>query len=149
VTHRADQIVDAVAEIVRARVSGMGIKVFTHRRASLAADQDELPAISVDIGAEQAVTQNTGFIDSLLRMPITSVVVAEDEPTARAQLLDLRRQAHIGLMLDQTLGLSFVVSTTYGGVDDVETSVDGDVVVFSQTAPWLVYYRMNPQDPGD
>ena len=116
---------------------------------SLSADQDELPAVSVDIGPEEGVSQNTQYIDSRMRMAITAVVAAPSEPDARRSLLSLRREVHRALMADETLGLSFVVSTTFGRMEDVQTETDGESIVFSQSAIWLIYYRMNVLDPGD
>lgn len=150
-THRADQIIDAIVTAISAQVYATGVKVFAHRRYSLAADQDELPAISVDFGEDNPVDvdETGGYFDSLLSVPITSIVALPEEADVRAELLDLRRQSHIALMSDRTVGLSFVINTHYGGAEPPEIDVDGDLVVGSLTGVWIVYYRMNISDPGD
>jgi hypothetical protein len=149
--HRAEQIVDAVAALVQAKVEASGVKVFTHRRLSLAADQDELPAISVDFGPdERASTVIIGRIGSVLTVPITSIVQMPAEPEVKTELMRLRREAHRAVMADPKLGLStFVLDTTYGGAEDPEIEVDTENVIGALTSNWLIYYMMNVADPGD
>lgn len=148
-THRADQIIDAVAALIETQVQPSGVKVYTHRRFSLAADQDELPAISVDYGEDTAVTHIAHAIDSLLNLEITGVVAASEEADVRAELLRLRREVHKAVMADETQGLAFVVTTTYAGAATPELNVDGGNVVGELTSSWAIYYRMDPSDPGD
>lgn len=144
-THRADQVIDAAAALIDTQASG--VTVYTHNRFSLFGA--ELPAISVDYGEDTPIEQVTGFIDSLLSLQITGVAVSPDEADVREELLRLRRDAHIALMADETLGLAFVVTTTYGGANAPEIDTSGEVVVGALTSIWQVYYRMNLTDPGD
>jgi hypothetical protein len=149
-SHRADQILEAVAAAVLQQVQAEGVKVFTHRRLTLQDDQDELPAISVDFGEDvPAREENTQFIDSILNVEVTGCVAAEDEVELRQMMLHLRRQAHVAITADETLGLSFVVNAAYGGAQAPEVDVGGDPLIGTLTAPWLFYYRMNRDDPGD
>jgi hypothetical protein len=150
-THRAGQIVDAVASLVGARVTPTGIKVFTHRRLSLAADEDHLPAISIDFGEDQrAETKLMGSISSVLSVVCTAVVTAPLEQDIRLSLLSMRREIHRALMADARLGLGdFVVNTLYGGAAEPEILTDGESIVGVLASTWLVSYQMNTLDPGD
>lgn len=147
--HRADQIIDAIVSAIESQVGPTGVHVYSHRRLTLAEDQDELPAISVDFGEDTPATENVSYIDSLLSCQITGIVSAHEEQDLRSELLDLRRQVHIALMADPTLGLSFVVTAHYGGADEPVVDASGETIIGAYTSTWTVYYRMNYTDPGD
>lgn len=148
-THRAEQIIAAAAEIIRARVEPKGIHVYAHRRLSLDPESDELPAISVDFGPDEPADQETThYVDSKLTVQATAVAASFDEIELRRQLLELRREAHIALLADETLGLEFVVQATYGGADEPEFGTSGAKLLGVLTSSWIFYYRMNRSDPG-
>jgi hypothetical protein len=149
VSHRAEQIIQRIRTLLEAQVEYDGVHVYAHRRLSLAEDQDELPAISVDFGQDSPVEENIQFIDSLLTVAVTSIVAAAEEDTVKAELLELRRQIHIALMEDVTLGLPFVISTSYGGAEPPAFDLRGEFIVGALATPWNVYYRMLLADPGD
>lgn len=149
-THRADQIIAAVAAAVQTQAGGSGVKVYTHRASSLAADQDELPAYSVDYGEDRPgeilIAQ---VIRSQLEVLITAVVAGAVEEEVRTELLRLRREAHRAILSDATQGLAFVLDTQYGGAAPPEFQDDGDKYVGALTSAWLVHYEMQYTDPGD
>ena len=149
--HRAEQIVDAIAALVRARVQTTGVHVYTHRRLSLDPDQDEMPAISVDYGEDsRAESQTTLMIDSVLSVECTAVVSEPDEFDCRKRLLDLRAEIHRAVMTDRQLGLPvFVVNTSYGGASAPSLFAEGKNIVGELTSTWLVHYRMELDDPGN
>lgn len=148
--HRADQVLNAIVTAITAAVQPTGVKVFAHRRLTLLADQDELPAISVDFGEDNPAQELTGgYFDSLLSCQITAVAVAREEADLKTELLDLRRRIHVALMADRTLGLSFVVNTHYGGTEAPQIDASVDPIVGELVSVWNVYYRMNIADPGD
>jgi hypothetical protein len=147
VTHRAGQIVDAIAELLAARVSST-IKVFKHRRLSLADDQGELPAISVDFGEDQpAGDQPLRGINSVLNVVITGVAVAPTEDELREKLL-VMREASDDLMdehmhqIQPRLGLTFVYGIGYGGAAAPDINADDESIVGSLASNWNVGYRM-------
>lgn len=150
-THRADQIISAIVSAIDARMKPKGVHVFEHRRDSLDEDQDELPAYSVDFGEDNPadVDETGGYFDSLLTVPVTGVVALPIEEEAKAEALDLRRQAAIAICADRTLGLSFVINTMYGGADAPVVDASSGLYVVEYTSIWTVYYRMNISDPGD
>jgi hypothetical protein len=153
VSHRAEQIVDAVASLVTARVQPTGVHVFTHRRLSLDPEQDEMPAISVDYGEDsRADGQTTRMIDSVLSVEVTAVVSEKDEYDCRTRLLALRREIHRAVMADQRLGFGaqgFVVTTSYGGASAPQLAASGRTIDGEIVTTWLVHYRMELTDPGN
>jgi len=149
VTHRAAAIIDAAAALIRARVEPLGIHVYTHRRHSLNPGQDEMPAISVDMGEDIPGPESTSSFDSLLNLEITGVAALPTEPEVTAEIIRLREEAHIALRADVTLGLPYVVNTLYGGAArPTETESEGELVVRALTSVWIVYYQMSKTDPG-
>lgn len=148
-SHRAQQIVDALVSLIDTQVASKGVKVYAHRRLSLSQDQDELPAISVDFGEDDAQLEDNRDFHSLLDCEITSIVVGYDETDLKTQLLDYRRDSHIAITADRTLGLSFVTRALYAGANEPEYVTDGEMFIGSLTSVWGVAYRMDIDDPGD
>lgn len=147
--HKADQIVDAVVSAIKANASSE-VKVYAHRRLSLAEDQDELPGISVDFGEDTPVGEPgayelDGTIHSLLTVNITSICIAETEEALRRQLLQLRALVHESLGLSPRLGLPFVIDLHYGGANPPDIDVSGETLAGELTAPWGVRYEMSRQ----
>jgi hypothetical protein len=147
VTHRAGQIVDAVAELLTARVSST-IKVFKHRRLSMADDQGEMPAICVQFGEDApAEDQPLRGINSVLSVIITVVAVAPTENELRQKLLEMR-EASDDLMdehmhqIQPRLGLTFVYGIGYGGAAAPDINADGEQPDGSIDSTWNVGYRM-------
>jgi hypothetical protein len=153
--HRAAQILEAVASLVRARLdasgSHSGVKVFTHRRFTLDPEQDELPAISVDYGEDRRADSSVlSAISSTLTVECTAVVVAPLEYDLRTKLLELRAEIHRAVMANHRLGLPDVVSTTfYGGASAPAIDADGEHLVGELTSTWLVLYEMSLSDPAN
>lgn len=149
-THRAEQVLDAVASLVRARVEASGVKVYTHRRLTLDPEQDDLPAISIDYGEDRrAESQYVDQIDSVLEVQCTAVVVDPEEKPLRQKLLELRREIHQAVMADTRLGLEFVVTTAYGGASAPAVEADGEQLVGELQSTWLVAYSTSTTDPGN
>lgn len=151
-SHRAEQILEAVAALVRARVEASGVKVYTHRRLSLDPEQDELPGISIDYGEDRRSDNNSvlGRITSLLTVECTAVVMEALEADVRAKLLELRAQIHRAVMADPRLGLPDVVSSTfYGGAAAPGVDEAGELIAGELTSLWLVLYDMSLSDPAN
>lgn len=148
-SHRAQQIAEAVKTALAAN-SSLGATAYLHRAASL--DGDEIPAVSVRIGADTPTGEfgadNFAYIDSVLELVIEASVESIDEPTAIGSLLDIRRQVHITIMADRTLGLSFVMDTRYGGANEPQIDVASDQPVARLEMRYGVFYRMNISDPA-
>jgi hypothetical protein len=144
--HRAQQIVDAVTEVVRARV-GPTVNVYTHRRMRVDEEQSELPAISIDYGEDRPDVDSTlNQIASALVVEVVAMARAPDEPELHEKLLQLRADAHMAIQAG--LGLSFVMWTEYGGASAPEVSVDGEQLAGTLTSSWIAHYSMSYSDPN-
>lgn len=143
--HRAAQIVDQVASLMRANPD-LRAQVFTHRTLSLAEDQGEMPAVCVQIGGDDPQTDNMAFIESLLTVRTIAYAMDPDESVLREKLLDLRTQIHVSLQADHTLGLDFVSDCRYGGAIDPQIAA-AEQLIGAYESVWRVLYRMNRTDP--
>lgn len=153
-THRAAEILDAVAALVLARVNASGnsgVKVFTHRRFTLDPEQDELPAISIDYGEDRpAESRSLSSIGSVLSVECTAIVMSPHEDELREKLLELRAEIHRAVMANPRLGLpDVVVSTFYGGAGAPAIEAEGEQLVGALTSTWLVRYQMSLSDPAN
>lgn len=148
-THRAQQIVDAVAAALAAS-SSVGA-VFTHRSYSLSEEDQELPATTVNVGEDQPLSElgasNVAFLDSLLTLEVAHLARADSVEQLLTDLIAMRTAGHVALMADRSQGLNFVIDTRYGGAGapdvDISTGPAGQLVT-----RWQVHYRMNLTDPS-
>ncbi len=150
-THRADQIIDAVVDAIKSFVPS-NIKVYPHRRMSLIDDQDELPAISVDYGEDEPIGDDgseflDGNIASLLTVNVTGLASEIEESLLRRSLLELRAHVHVAVKRNKDLGLPFVLDTHYGGANQPDVNVDGDTLIGELTSVWGVRYERNLNTP--
>jgi hypothetical protein len=144
VTHRAEQIIDAVV----AKLAAAGIAAAKQRTLSYDPDM-ELPAVSVRMGADQPLeAQNLTFIDSLLAVVVVTIDAAATESDTIAKLMALRTSSHVALMADQTQGLNFVSDTRYGGASAPELETVGEKVAGRLETTWQIPYRMEIADPS-
>ena len=144
--HPVETIIEQAAALFTANTSLIG-QTFTHRILSLAESQDELPASSVTYGDDVPQTDNMGFLESLLTVRTIAFAVNVDEVALRQALMEMRRQQHIALQADHTLGLDFVSDCRYGG------AIDPQIIVNKQfcgayESRWYVLYRMSRTNPG-
>ena len=145
--HRAEQIIEALQSILRARLPS-SINVYAHRMLSLGQEAGELPAVTIDFG-EDVATESPGSEDlegtigSLLTVNITAVVQDADEQELRRRLLDIRANVHEAVKFIDDLGLPFVTDTHYGGALPPEIGTDSDELVGELTSIWGVRYEMH------
>jgi hypothetical protein len=146
--HRAEQVIDA---LVALQPVSDGQR-FKNRTLSLSADDLELPAAVVSIGEDSPLdddgASNLAFLDSLLTADCELVVQASNEEDAASDLMDLRRDQHVAIMADRSLGLSFVIDTRYQGASAPEFEQLAEFTAARMTTRWLVHYRMNIADPA-
>lgn len=153
--HRAQQILDAVAALITTQVQASGVKVYVHRRLVLDLEQDELPAISVDYGPDTADDTSNSDIYWSLSVLATAIVVAAEEATVRANLLQMRRDIHRAVMASPapgmpwkiTLGLSFVINVLPISAQAPEVDVSGENIVGALSSEYRVIYTTPINDP--
>lgn len=150
--HRAAQIIDAIVARLQASAT-LGVNpenVFSHRTLSLAEDQDELPAETVNFGEDEPAefTMLDGTFSSTLDVLTKAYFVGDDESAVRQALLAMRTETHKAINLRQTLGLSFVMKVGYGGASAPEINTEGERCAGAQESRWPVTYFMDPADPS-
>ena len=144
--HRAAQVIDAIAALLAANTS-LQAQVFKNRTLVLSEDEGELPAVTVNFGADEPDSvEELNRIGSALEVVLTAACVGDSEAEVLAALLELRRQSHIALMADTSLGLSFVWHTVYGGAS-IPQLQQGERMCGALTTRWTVRYAMNITDP--
>lgn len=145
-THRAEQIQDAIVALMPTTSSN-----FKHRVLSLSQPEGDVPARSVRFGEDVPIdddgASNFAFLDSLLAIEIDHKVLEVDEETALSALMEMRRETHIALMADRSLGLSFVIDTRYGGASAPARDIT-ELCAGVLTSRWFVHYRMTITDPA-
>lgn len=149
-THRAQQIVDAIAELVRARVEPSGVHVYTHGRESLSEEQDELPAVSVDYGELSVDMEDPDehYYDCTLAVMVMCIATNADSATLRESLLVLAVDTQVAINATPDLDLDFVIDTLFAGWAAPEISSQGSRHTGAVVTNWQVKFRMLFDDPG-
>lgn len=157
-THRVEQIVDAIAALVSARVGPKGSKVYTHRRLSLALEQDELSAYSVDFGELEVIEETEDEIYWAVVCPVTALVELPTEPEAKTAILSADRESYRAIMASPgagmpwsvKLGLSFVITVQPRGWDEApEYATNAEQIQAKLTSNWRIEFKTDVDDPGD
>jgi len=146
VTHRAEQVIQAAASKISAQTD-VGAPVYPHRVLSLSDEDQEIPAICPLQGADEPLEWNFAFIDSELELRVAAYAKKATEVELAAELARMRAAIHRALLSDPTLGLAFVLSTTYRGASEPEKDTSGGLVAGKHEFLFAVQYRMNTTDP--
>lgn len=151
-SHRAEQIVAAVADAIRT-IAESHVEIFEHSRSTVYVQGNAEQRISVDYGEDTPLDDGSSFLDgtieSLLTINATSVVLASNENDVRRTLLELRSLIHraIGPGKDR-LGLEFALDVHYAGAQPPEVDVgDSLPIVGELVSQWGVRYRMSRNNP--
>lgn len=145
-SHPTEEIIDAVATLLRERVPLVSTdNVFPHRSYPL--NPDELPALCVKAGKDDPVREFDGgdegsLIDSLLNVHVLAYARDKDEESLRRTLLALRGAVQNTLLSDLALGLVFVVYISYGGADESDLDSSAELLSGAISILFLVQYRM-------
>ena len=142
--HRAETIMVAV-EAVLTGLTTTGARVKRARAYELA-DAD-LPGLTINMGQDEIVEDgNMAFIDRQLNIEIIAFV--KGNSAIDTTLNKIRREVHIALYADRTLGESFVIDTASNGDDAPEVSGNLEQPAASQKLNYIVAYRHSVTDPG-
>lgn len=149
--HREEQIIQAAKAAIEAQ-SGLAAAVFAHRTLTLNADDQELPAVVVNNGADTSPDDdgvtNLAFIDSVVELQISLAAQGETQQEIASELDRLRVSVHKALMASpRDLGLSFVLGIQYGGAGEPEYPQEGSPLGGRRDVSFSVLYRMNIADP--
>jgi hypothetical protein len=148
-THRTSALVDAIAAAISSQVAS-AYGVYKNRSLTLTESEQELPALSVSAGRDDPLdpmgASNLSVLDSLLDVQVWAYAAGADETAVFATLADARRQAHIAIMADVTLG-GLAMNARYGGAEAPQIGADGARIVGRQYSLWRIHYRVTAADP--
>lgn len=142
------RIADQVASLIRD--AGTRARVIDFGRAHQIRE-DELPAISIELGAEAPTDPDgqaaTSYIDAFASLYVDIYESVADGEALRT-IEHVRAEVHRALMADETLGLSFVHQIHYQGAEDPITDPDGGDIFYSRRMIWAVEFRFARTDPA-
>lgn len=152
-THKAEQVIDAIVEVLQE--SAIVPNVFAHRSLSLAEDQGELPAITVNFGDDTVVDEfgndtdeGDAEIDSMLAVGIVIWLTGPTEPEVKRALMHAREQCHVALLTNPTLGHDFIVVIRYAGASAPVLDSSSETIGGQLSTAFNVHYRMNAANPA-
>lgn len=153
-THRADTVIDLFVSTLQVAAIVDAQNVLPHRSLSLADDQGELPAITVNFGDDTVLdefgnaTEDDAQIDSVLTVAVTHYAIGTDERDVKRELMRMREKSHVALLTDPTLGQEFIVVIRYGGASAPTLDSSSGVIAGQLITPFLVHYRMSAANPA-
>ncbi len=110
---------------------------------------DELPCISVEIGADTPTdpdgTQSSNFEDSE-QMIFVDLYDHRNDAEAIKRIALARALCHQAIMADFTLGLAFVVQARYGGASEPASDAESGLPGWTMRVAFPVHYRFNDDD---
>lgn len=151
-THRAEQILQAAKDAIEAQPD-VGAGVFAHRTLTVAALDQELPAVCVNMGPDSATDEtgysNLNFVDSSLRVDVSLYAQGVTQQEVATELLRLRSVTHRALLASpRDLGLTdFVMGISYGGAEKPAFTDAGSPLAGRMDCTFSILYRMNLADP--
>jgi hypothetical protein len=105
------------------------------------------PALSVSMGPDEPMIQQTSHMDQSLTINIDIIVTSNNVDLDR-ESLKVRLAAHKAIMEDQTLGLPFVINTNFSGQSEPSYKGDADTYAAITRLSWSVLYRTSIKDPS-
>lgn len=126
------------------------VATFTTFRAPLETiELADFPAVALYMGEDDPRGEdgfdNIGFYEGVMVLNC-DCYVEKGTTNIESALNAVRKAAHIAIMADSTLGLSFVLDTKPIGADEPELSVDGERIVATMRVKFQVEYRANATD---
>jgi len=146
--HRAKQIFDRVVALLTG-LATTGSNVFPHRGYAIPNSVNN--ALSIRLGDDSPLSDdgysNMAFMDMELTIHVR-IHTRTTEANLDDQLLLIRKEVHIALMSDRTLGLSFVHDTVPAGMGQPEFESQGEKPTLECDTNWNVRYRHSITDPS-
>ncbi len=150
-THRAEQIADALATALRASTNSAipADSIYVHRTLSLAEDQGELPAITVNVGDDAPAPEFATMdqVASRLEVITTGYAIDESEEALKRKLFAMRSAVHAELVVNSALGLTFILALGYAGAPAPVIDSSTESFCGSYEWRWEIVYWMDEDDP--
>jgi len=144
--HLVQQILEATAVALQAN-AGLSAIIETNRVRSLSEDQAELPAVTVNYGADSPEEGDQENFGSALEMEFAAYCAGDSETEVLLNLIEMRTQCHISVMAAFKAGsLPGVWDIAYGGADKPLVQ-QAERMSGAQTCRWSARYRMDNDDP--
>jgi len=140
--HRAEAIFNQVVTTITGLVT-TGSRVHKSRVYAV----DKFPAINVFLGSEVNPQYSSAYIDSDLNIT-TKILVKITEDSLVTDLLKIRREIHVAMMADPTLGLSYVIDCLPVEMSEPQISDEQETPTATVDIKWLIRYRTPINDPG-
>lgn len=141
---RAEQIAAAIlTKVTGLTTTGANVK----RARAYPWGEGELPALSIYQGADIPLgdtESNIAFIDSILTITIAAHVF--NSSVIDTVLNQIRKEVYSVIMVDRTLGLSFVHRTDWAGQGETEINDTGAKPVGTMPMEWRIFYRHSITD---
>lgn len=122
-----------------------------HRDLVWNLEESETPGLLIDMGEEIAVGETaqaaTGFIDQELDIIISPQVVTVDG-SITSVLNKIRKEIHVALYADVTLGFSWVHKIYYVGRTKPTLTGEGQKPIATQDITYRIHYRHSYADPS-
>ena len=146
--HRATQIFARFGVLLN-NLATTGANIFPHRGYALAENVNN--ALTTRLGPDMPVADegytNIGFMDMDLIIHVR-IHARTTEANLDDQLMLIRKEIHIALMADHTLGLAFVLDIIPAGMDEPSYESDGEKPTIAADTHWKVRYRHSITDPS-
>lgn len=149
----ADARTEQILAAVKTALTGLATTGANVERGRIYPHQvEKLPALSIMMGADvPAAELMTGLVDWDFSFMVEAAVrVAPDytdlESGVETELNQVRKEVHIALFADTTLGLSFVHDIIPGPVDQPQLHDEGDAPHGSLAMQFTVRYRSSRAD---
>jgi len=144
--HRGEQILATLKTLLS---SGCSFSNTVDRNRIITYQESDLPALKLSVGPEQRVADYTGGLQDWVLPVDFSCVVSSTNNDLETLLFAYRRELHLKIMADNTLGLSFVIDSTEVSTDSpVLSTPDGTAPIAEQTWRWEFEYRRSVNDPS-
>lgn len=138
---------EKIVELIQALPEMESGKVHFSRAYEI--QEDELPCISVEIGADTPTdpsgVQSSNFEDSE-QMIFVDLYDHQVDAEAMKRIALARALVHKAIMADFTLGLAFVVQARYGGASEPASDAESGLPGWTMRVAFPVHYRFNDDD---
>ena len=145
--HRAEEVMAAI-ELLVTGLTTTGANIERGRVYPWADAQ--LPAISLYMGADSPINneqRNMGFYDWQLEIKVVAMCKKTESSGIETTLNLIRSEFTTAIMVDHTLGESFVIDVIEIGSESPEISGEAEKPAATQQTNFIVNYRRSIGDP--
>ena len=109
-------------------------------------DPIEMPCADIELGPDVPVDQQQSKHQSALQTIYLDLYDQRNDSEALIKCAKYKALGFYAIMQDYTLGLPFVLDTTYGGAQEPASDADAGLPGWTMRVAFLVHYRFNDDD---